>query len=158
MEIERKFLVRKLPDLSSIQPVHYERYYLHRANGVEKRIQKRGEVYEFEELEESSSLSRTSHKRDLTEREFEFFKKQSDEKIVRDSYVISTNPEISIKVYHERFEGFARVEVKFSTEEEAQSFEVPDWFGEDITYHPLGRDSKLVGLSDEEFRGYLEKL
>ena len=158
MEIERKFLVKKLPDLSGYQPISYERYYVHRGDGVEKRIQKKGDKYEFEELEEASGLSRTHHKRELTEHEFNQMKGRPEEALLRESYVISNNPEISIKIYHGRFEGFARVEVEFSSEEEAQAFVPPDWFGEDITYHPLGRDVKLVGLSAEEFEGYFNKL
>jgi len=45
-EIERKFLVKKLPDLSNKDSINYERYFLKIESDYEERIQKKGGVYE----------------------------------------------------------------------------------------------------------------
>ena len=55
-EIERKFFVRQMPDLSSIEPLHYERYFLKRKNGTEERISKVNDKYVYEKKSEISSL------------------------------------------------------------------------------------------------------
>lgn len=153
MEIERKFLCRNLPDLNNYTPIHTERYYLTSLPGQERRIQKKNEKYELEELKEDSSLSRSVDRREIAVEDFEKLKQGSEGRpIIRDSYHISDNPKISIQIYQGEFKGLIRVEVEFKSEAEARTFEPSTWFGEEITESPLGRDSKLVKLSEEEFK------
>ena len=47
-EIERKFLMKKLPDLSGKDCICYERYFLKIQPDFEERIQKKGDTYERE--------------------------------------------------------------------------------------------------------------
>ena len=47
-EIERKFLVKKKPDLSKEESINYERYFLKIESDFEERIQKKGDKYEKE--------------------------------------------------------------------------------------------------------------
>ena len=154
-EIERKFLVKTLPDLSNLKPIRYERHYLNKDTGLEKRIQKKGDNYELEELQSELGLSRVKFKKEITLKEFEQLKKQAREAIIRDSYQISDNPQVSIKIYHGRFEGLIRVEVEFSSEEQAKDFQPLQWFGLEITDTPLARDSSLLGLSNEHLKKLL---
>lgn len=46
-EIERKFYVKKMPDLSGIQPLFYERYFLKSTAGEEIRISKVNNSYKY---------------------------------------------------------------------------------------------------------------
>jgi hypothetical protein len=55
-EIERKFFVKEMPDLSGIEPLHYERYFLERGNGKEIRISKINDSYVYEDKSEISDL------------------------------------------------------------------------------------------------------
>ncbi|OGE30576.1 hypothetical protein A2631_03405 [Candidatus Daviesbacteria bacterium RIFCSPHIGHO2_01_FULL_44_29] len=156
-EIERKFLIKKLPDLSDQTPILYERYYLRRGDDVEDRIQLKGGKYEREILESVSSLARKKHKTTLTKGEFESLKQQASEVIIREGYQIKDIPNGTIKIYHGRFEGLIRAEVEFPSEEKAQAFKAPDWFGKEISDTPLSRDSRLLDLSDEDFKKLLSK-
>lgn len=156
-EIERKFLVKKLPDLSGLEHVKYERRYIYRANGVEIRVQKKGQKYEFERKVETSKLIRKGQKFKITEEEFNYFKSLSTHEIIRDSYQVSDNPEISLKIYHGKYEGLVRAEIEFESEKEATNFEPLDWFGEEITDSPTGRDGRLIELSEEEFKKLINK-
>lgn len=158
MEIERKFLVRKLPDLSGIKSILYERYYLFVGNGVEVRIQKKNNRYEFERKEEKGKLSRSTRKFAITKEEFDKFKELSNRKIVGRSYEIASVLNMSIKIYEGNFQGLVRVEVKFESESEAENFESLQWFGKEITDTLLGRDSRLVGLSKGELQKLLKSL
>lgn len=155
-KIERKFLVKEMPDISHLEPFHYERYILTSEAG-EKRIQKVGERYELEELEASSDLTRHSNKKTITKDEFKRLKQKSVASIKRDSYQISRNPNISIKVYQDVHKGLVRTEVEFKSEDEARNFKPLDWMGKEITTSPLGRDAKLVKLSKEEFASLIKE-
>ena len=56
-EIERKFLIKRMPDLSNFESVIYERFYIFRNDIVEMRVQKKGEKYEIERKEMVNGLS-----------------------------------------------------------------------------------------------------
>jgi len=151
MEIERKWFVKKLPDLSGLTPVSYERYFLFIGDTVEVRIQKKGNIFEFERKSQVSKLTREGQKFEITEKEFETFKQYCNKSLIRDSYLYQQDPEISIKIYKGDHEGLIRAEVEFVSEEDAKQFIPLDWFGEEITESPIGRDKSLVSLSNEEF-------
>lgn len=155
-EIERKFFVKKLPDLSGIVPLHYERYFLERGPETEIRISKINDSYKYEKKSRVSKLERTREKKDITEDHFNQLKKNASEGIIRDRYDISSDPDISIQIYHGRFEGLIRAEVEFETVEEAQNFIPPDWMGKEMSDLPIARDGKLIDLTDEIFKTFLQ--
>lgn len=155
VEIERKFLVKNIPDLSSITPVRYERYYIKREPGFEERVQKKDEVFEYEIKKEISNLERTKEKKIISEEEFEKLKQNANEAIVRDGYKIDDRT--SVKIYHGRFEGLQRAEVEFGSVEEAGIYVPEKWMAEEITDSPLGRDTRLLDLTEEEFKNLINK-
>lgn len=152
MEIERKWLVKRLPDLSGLSPISYERNFLYIGDEVEIRIQRKGDKYQFERKSQVGKLSREEQVFDITEEEFNALKKQSLKAILRDSYILQKSPQITIKIYKGVHEGLIRAEVEFESEIEAEKFVPLDWFGEEITETPLGRDKLLISLSDDEFK------
>lgn len=155
-EIERKFFVKEMPDLSGKEALQYERYFLERGNGVEERITKVGDKYFYEKKVELSELERTKEKKEISEEEFNELKQKASGAIIREKFLIYENPEITLAIYHGRFEGLVRAEVEFDTEDEAKAFIPPSWMGEEMTGLPIARDSKLLDLSDEEFKGFLK--
>src|SRR3989344_5305799 len=155
LEIERKFLVKDLPDLSDKPKETYERYFLYRGGETELRIQKVNGKFELERKSETSELGSETQKFQINKEEFESLKTKSGEAIVRDSFQLSKNPEITIKIYHGRFQGLVRAEVEFGSEKDARRFTPLPWMGKEITDTPLGRDSRLLDLSDEEFKDLL---
>lgn len=152
MEIERKWLVKNLPDLAGLTPITYERYFLYIGNNIEIRIQRKGDRYQFERKSQVGKLSREEQVFDITEGEFNTLKRQSLKAILRDSYLIQEYPQITLKIYKGDYEGLIRAEVEFESEEEAEKFVPLDWFGKEITETPLGRDKLLISLSDDEFK------
>lgn len=152
LEIERKFLIKNLPDLSKIIPIIYERYYIFQNNKIEIRIQRKADKYEFERKEETSELSRKGQIFEISEDEFNYFKSLTSISIQRDSYLLSQNPKVSIKIYRGRHKGLVRAEIEFDNEEDANNFVPFDWLGEEITNSPLGRDGKLIKLSENDFK------
>lgn len=155
LEIERKFFPKHLPDLTDMPKVSYERYFLYNADGIEIRIQKKGDGYEFERKVLVSPLSREQIKFAITKAEFLSLKTYAIAAIFRDRYTIPHNPEITVNIYHGRFAGLVRVEVEFENEQDAKRFKVHDWLGAEITHTQLVRDALLVNLSDKEFKKLL---
>lgn len=156
MEIERKFLVRTLPDLSDTAPIRYERHYLNVEDGVEERIQKINDRYTYEMKTKVDEYTRSSDKRDLSKEEFENLKIGSSKAILRDSYEIG--PNLSIKIYHGDNEGLIRAEVEFSSLDEARSYQPESWMGNEITNTPLGKDSDLLFLDPESVTKLINQL
>lgn len=156
-EIERKFLIKRMPDLSNLKSVIYERYYIYRDAVVEMRVQKKGERYEIERKQKINELKSEKSKMEISESEFEALKKFGGEIITREGFFISSNPNVSIKIYHGKYEGLKKVEVEFDSELEANNFQIPDWYGQEITNSIVSRDSKLLDLNSEQFRDFIEK-
>lgn len=156
METERKFLIQEMPDLSNLKPIHYERYYLYRDGTIEIRVHRKGGQYELIRKEMVSDLSATKEKLVITAAEFDHLKQFGAGPILRDGYNLSSNPDISIKIYHGKHEGLKKVEVEFNSEHEAESFVIPKWFGREITTSPVSRDSKLLDISGDELKEYLQ--
>jgi CYTH domain-containing protein len=140
--------------LTNQQPVPYERHFLFICEGVEVRIQRKSDKFEFERKVESNDLTRVGEKFEITEAEFNHFTQYAVGSIVRESYILEG---VSIKVYKGKHSGLIRAEVEFNSEEEASKFEPLDWFGKEITDSPLGKDKKLSQLSVDEFKQLLER-
>ncbi len=128
-EIERKFFVREMPDLSGTGPLHYERYFLKREKSGEERISKINGSYFYESKTEISILERSRERKEINKREFNKLKQSASKVIIRDRYDISVDPKISVQIYHGRFEGLIRAEVEFETEEQAQMYTPEPWMG-----------------------------
>lgn len=146
-EIERKFLVAQMPDITGLPKISYERYFLFCDFQTEIRIQKKWDNYEFERKVKETELSAEKLKFEITKNEFEELKKRSIWEILRDSYIISSSPGISLKVYHWNLEWFQRIEVEFESENDSQNFTIPEWFGKEITGTAFARDSNIMNVS-----------
>ena len=158
MEIERKWLIKTLPDLSGIKRVEFERYFVFIGEGVEVRVQRVDDRFEFERKIETSKLGRDEVKFEIIEAEFDFYKSISTQSIIRDAYELSVSPNISIKIYHGDYEGLKRVEVEFDSESEAERYTPSEWFGREITETPVGRDKNLIQLNKDQFLKILQEL
>jgi adenylate cyclase len=148
-EIERKFLIKDLPDLTGHEPVRSERYFLFNRNGIELRIQHKGGKYELERKIKETNMSRAGTKIGLTKKEYDELKKCGSQEIIRDNYYLEDG--VSIKVYKGHFAGLIRAEIEFKNETEAQNYKPELWMGSEITGSELANDSKLAKLDKPKF-------
>lgn len=156
MEIERKYLVKRLPDLSTIAPMEMERYYLHSNENVEIRIQRVDQSYSSEQKVKVSKNGRTKEVREITKTVFDELKQGASQAILRTSYDLGRN--LSIKIYHGAYEGLVRAEIEFANEKKAGAYQPEPWMGPEITDSPLGRDSRLVTLTQAQFKKLIDSL
>lgn len=155
-EIERKYLIKQMPNLKNIKPIRYERYYINDNIDNQIRVQKKADKFIIETKTKVSDIEYKKEKQEITEQEFLKLIKDCKKLIIRDSYLINEKPNITIKIYHGIYKGLIRAEVEFNNEYEYSDFEIPEWFGKDITNTELGMDARLIKLDRESFLKILE--
>ena len=152
MEIERKYLVRELPEnLDSFPHTDIEQGYL--CTSPTLRIRRMGDAFILT-VKERRRIASTA----IVNREEEFA-------MPRDSYerlklkcdgnlVVKTRYRIPLPVgliaeldiFHGVHEGLRLVEVEFPSTEAADAFMPPSWFGEDVSADPRYRNSYLASI------------
>ncbi|MFZ2152809.1 MAG: hypothetical protein WAV41_01995 [Microgenomates group bacterium] len=155
-EIERKYLVKVMPDLTGVKVENQERYFLELGE-IEKRITKISGKCIYEEKSGSELFAANKTIKEITKIEFERLKAKSIRSLVRKSYVLQRYPEISIKVYGGDYDGLIRAEFEFEYEEDSIKFVPPEWAGVEITETEVGRDGRLINLNRNEFLKILTK-
>ena len=149
-KLTKRFITSSLDNLNLSMPIRYERYYI----SDTLRIQKKGNTYEKEILNENNTVTR---KENISESEFLFLKENAYSKIIRDSYLYLDDKRVSIKIYLGDYQGLYRVEVTLKNEKEEVSYQKEPWMGQEITKSPLAFDKDLSKLSKEEFKKELKK-
>lgn len=135
MEIERKFLIPSLPDdLSTYDQHHIEQGYLCTAPVV--RIRKEDDLY-YMTYKSKGMMVREEYNLPLTKESYEHLKPKADGIVIsKTRYLIPYNDALTIEldVFHDDYEGLWLAEVEFDSEEAANAFQPPAWFGEDVTF------------------------
>ncbi|HAU86079.1 MAG TPA: adenylate cyclase [Lachnospiraceae bacterium] len=143
MEIERKFLVKELPDkLEQYECKVIEQGYL--CNNPTVRIRKSNENYiltykskfGIEQDENRTAKVENEVEVPLNEASFLHLKEKADNHmIVKNRYLVPLDGGYTaeLDIFKEQLEGLLLVEVEFRNEETANQFCPPDWFGEDVS-------------------------
>ena len=149
MEIERKFLVKVLPEhLESFSRHRIEQAYL--CTDPVLRIRRKDERYILT-YKGPGFLFRVEHEFPLKEESYQQLLKKAEGTVISkwryripyEAYVIE------LDVFDPPFAPLVLAEVEFSTEEEANLFEPPAWFGEDVTYDPSYTNAAISRRSFE---------
>ena len=161
MEIERKYLVSRLPkDIDQYEHYEIEQAYL--CTSPTLRIRRMGDcsiltvkervvvadTSAIHNREEEFTLSATSYQRLL--------EKCDSGRVGKTRYRIDLCKLMDnesyrgliaeVDVFHGRHKGLMLVEVEFPNTETANSFVPPDWFGEDVSTNPCYRNSFLASM------------
>ena len=135
MEIERKFIPKCLPDnLDSYEHHDIQQAYLNTSPVI--RIRKQDEDY-FLTYKGSGMMSREEYNLPLTADAYKHLKPKADGILItKDRYEIPEKDGLFIEldVFDGEYEGVLLAEVEFPTEEAANAYTAPEWFGEDVTY------------------------
>lgn len=143
-EIEKKYLVEFLPDLSNFNSCQVSQGYL--SFDPEVRIRMMNDEC-FLTRKGDGALSRDEDEESIT---LEVFKILYD--LVQGNLIDKTRVFIPIEegytaeldIYHGELDGLLTVEVEFPSEEEAEKFIPPIWFGNDITNDKRFKNKKLA--------------
>ncbi|MDO5589834.1 MAG: CYTH domain-containing protein [Lachnospiraceae bacterium] len=137
MEIERKYLIRKLPDqlqLDSYSLRIIEQGYLNTKPVI--RIRKDNDKYELT-YKSAGLMTREEYNLPLTKESYDHLLPKIDGRLIRKKrYMIPTTNNLTIEL--DIFEGdlapLILAEVEFPDEHSANTFHAPAWFGEDVTF------------------------
>ncbi len=164
MEIERKFLIKELPNnLEEYPCLFIEQAYLCTEPVI--RIRRQDEEYYFT-YKGKGLMSREEYNLPLNKEAYEHLRLKADGNIIsKKRYVIPlehpqfkeeytpsfssehTGPEgelkIELDIFEEPFQSLIIAEVEFPDEEMANAFVMPEWFKEDVTNNPAYHNSNL---------------
>ncbi len=134
MEIERKYLVRKLPEnLEQYNKKKIAQGYLCTEPVV--RIRRSNDDY-YMTYKGDGLMVREEYNLPLTQEAYEHLRPKIDGLLIaKTRYLIPLDNKLTaeLDVFEEDLNGLVIVEVEFNTIEEANAFHAPDWFGEDVT-------------------------
>jgi len=135
-EIERKFLVKSLPE-NLEQYSHkdiVQGYLAITKDGTEVRLRQKGKKY-FQTVKSGTGKTRFESEIEVTKEQFKTLWGMTEGKRVEKTrYEIShENGTIELDVYHGDLDGLVSAEMEFTSEEDSDKFTPPDWLSEEVT-------------------------
>jgi adenylate cyclase len=135
-EIERKFLVKLLPENLEQYPHEdiVQGYLVVTEDGTEIRLRQRGEKH-FQTVKSGSGKIRLESEIEITANQFNsLWEVTKGKRIKKTRYEIpNESGVIELDVYHGDLDGLLSAEMEFSNEEESNKFVAPEWMSEEIT-------------------------
>jgi adenylate cyclase len=147
-EIERKFLVRQVPDaLAAGQGDLIRQGYLAFGDaGLEVRVRSRGERT-FLTVKKGAGRSRLEEEIEIERDRFDRLwplTRGCRVKKVRHRVKLADEAVAEVDVYGGRLSGLVTVDVEFVSEAAADRFAAPGWFGTEVTDDPRYRNQRLA--------------
>lgn len=158
IEIEKKFLVKYLPDLRGCEKHFIKQGYI--CTDPVLRIRQKDERYMFT-FKGKGEMIREEIEADITREQFtKLLEKVENELIIKTRYIVSIDNGLKaeLDIYEGNLKGFMNVEVEFNSLEEANSFKPPIWFGKDITEDEKYKNAYLSKVSTIDNKKCLEDL
>lgn len=156
MEIERKFLIDRLPeDLTRYTCHNIQQAYL--CTDPVIRIRRQDDDYILT-YKSKGFLAREEYNLPLNQESYRHLLEKADGIILsKKRWLIPLQDDLTaeLDVFAAPYEGLYLAEVEFPSKEAAEAFTPPSWFGEEVTYSPLYHNSTL-SLSTAEKRNEYE--
>ena len=147
MEIERKFLIKKLPDnLTSYKARKIEQAYL--CTDPVVRVRRDNDDY-YLTYKSKGMIVREEYNLPLTKEAYGHLLAKADGNIItKTRYEIPEKDNLTseLDVFEGKFDGLLLAEVEFASEEEALGYIPPEWFGEDVSNSTKYHNSTLSRL------------
>ena len=148
MEIERKFLVKDLPNLDNYPHKDIVQGYI--SFNPEIRIRKANDKY-YLTTKSDGTITREEKETEINLTTYLTLLKIAKGRIIsKTRYFIPLADSLTaeLDIYHEELEGLVTVEVEFLNLEDAQDFTIPTWFLTDITEDKRYKNKNLA-LNDD---------
>ncbi|MBQ9608578.1 MAG: CYTH domain-containing protein [Lachnospiraceae bacterium] len=155
MEIERKYLLKKLPEsLDTYKHYDIEQAYL--ADKPVVRVRKRISYDKkefFLTVKSTGMIKREEVETSISEDTYNTFLNESVGNIItKTRYLIPLDNSLKIEldVFKGVFEGVIMAEVEFPDEASADRFTPPDYFSDEVTFDKRFHNSNMSTMSDED--------
>lgn len=146
IEIERKFLVKAMPDLTHAQKTYiHQGYITHTNDSVEVRLRQRDEQY-FLTVKSGSGMVRNEHEISIDQQQFEILWPETEgRRIEKHRWTGQLNEHsFELDVFMGDLKSLVLVEVEFFTTEQADNFKPTDWFGREVTVDKRYKNKSLA--------------
>lgn len=144
MEIERKFLIDRLPeDLTRYTCHNIQQAYLCTDPVIRIRRQDGDYILTYKS---KGFLAREEYNLPLNQESYRHLLEKADGIILsKKRWLIPLQDDLTaeLDVFAAPYEGLYLAEVEFPSKEAAEAFTPPSWFGEEVTYSPLYHNSTL---------------
>lgn len=135
MEIEKKYLLKELPNLENYEYHKIEQAYLCTSPVV--RVRREDEAC-YMTYKGSGMLAREEYNLPLNKEAYEHLLKKADGNVIsKTRYLIPLKNDgliAEVDVFEPPFAPLIMAEVEFSSEDQANTFAAPEWFGEEVTF------------------------
>ena len=134
-EIERKFCVRKMPDLTACTGVEISQGYIAvDEDDTEVRLRRKDKRF-YQTVKIGKGVQRTEVEVELSRAQFDtLWPLTAGRRVEKVRYEIAEGVwTIELDVYCGRLKGLVVAEVEFETVAESSRFVPPPWFGRDVT-------------------------
>lgn len=159
MEIERKYLVKNLPeDLASYPHDQIVQAYISTDPVI--RVRQKNQSYLLT-VKSSGLLAREETEMLISAESFHHLCQKKDGILIEKTRYKLPEPHgytIELDVFHGAYAGFLMAEIEFPTLEEANNYTPPAWFGCDVTMDPRFHNSSMSARSPEEIHAFLSIL
>lgn len=150
MEIERKFTIKELPDLSAFPAKKIVQAYLNTEPVI--RIRQEDDIY-YLTYKGKGLLAREEYNLPLNQESFKHLLPKADGLVIsKIRYCIPFEKYmIELDVFEGELAPLIMAEVEFESEEEAHAFTPPPWFDQDVTmdkrYHNSNMSKGITPLA-----------
>ena len=167
MEIERKFLVNKIPEnIEHYRKIEIEQGYVSTKPTI--RIRKSDEKYILTVKSKSGvcknegdPIVNNELETEITEKEYESLKEKLVKRMLRKTrYIIPLEDglKVELDIFKDRLEGLVFAEIEFTSIEEANSFNKPKWLGRGVSDDRRYRNSEIIRLDKYNEKYFKEKI
>ncbi|MBI4640655.1 MAG: CYTH domain-containing protein [Candidatus Tectomicrobia bacterium] len=147
VEIERKFLVERLPENLETFPREeiLQGYIAITDDGTEVRIRKKGDSC-FLAMKNGGSKTRIEEEFDISEERFDSLWPMTEGKRVKKVRyeIVHEGVTIEVDVYKEKLQGLVTAEAEFPSEEVSDQFHPPAWLGREVTEDKRYKNQNLA--------------
>ena len=150
MEIEKKYLLKNLPDFAACQFHKIEQAYL--CTDPVVRVRREDETY-YMTYRGRGMLVREEYNLPLNKEAYEHLKEKADGNVIgKTRYLVPLDENgliAEVDVFDAPFAPLIMAEVEFESEEQANAFVAPEWFGEDVTFDGRYHNSYMSKMKFE---------
>lgn len=146
IEIERKWLVEDLPDLSRHKGAKViQGYIIVPANGSEVRVRRKDEKF-FETIKTGEGLKRGEIEIEISRKQFgKLWLATRGRRLEKVRYTLKWHGrKIELDVYKKKLAGLKVAEVEFKSRKQAVDFTPPSWFGKEVTDEDEYKNANLA--------------
>ena len=151
MEIERKYLIKNMPKLENYKYHKIEQAYL--CTNPVVRVRREDESY-YMTYKGGGMMAREEYNLPLNREAYVHLIQKADGNVIgKTRYLIPLEQEgltIELDVFDSPFESLVLAEVEFESEEQANTFQPPEWFGEDVTFDGRYHNSYMSKIEFEK--------